>query len=378
MHSGYSMTAEEYYESVQADEEITRRLERRTNENLCGQTRLSCNEPRRRNHLNRIRHKRSFCMALVAIVFILFPALYWALNWAILQVLTLAQTVLIPTAPTHPHPTLAVYKEKLENRYINNTFLQMLQCHQLIVNTTDCWVCGLLPASAAGPTPFIPYPLSCSQSTATWYTIVQTAYSYRTAADKNDQVLSNMNTTQTQAILELKHACVSNTTTAESEDTETHKRENKTFYDRYFTERTYPLAILVYSLRASHCVRGQGKDKVGNSECDKVTVLDDTTSIVLMAPKRTFFICGTNGYTWLPANWSGICYIAFLLPPTFTASSNYHERYYSPRQKRRVYDIEDTAGRKSRRHCYRLFPILGSYDHCTSRQSTDQCNEINN
>ena len=155
----------------------------------------------------------------------------------------------------------------------------MLHQHQLIVNTTECWVCGLIPASAAGPTPFIPYPFSCSGSAATWYAVLKTVY-FQRSTTKNSQVLSIRSPTITQAMTDLRCACANNMANATSEETEAYEKRNQTYYVSYFTgRRTYSHTILVLAHRAPHCVRGQGTDGVGDSECDKVTTLNDTVPL---------------------------------------------------------------------------------------------------
>ena len=99
--------------------------------------------------------------------------------------------------------------------------------------------------------------------------------------------------------------------------------------------------------------------------------MNDTIPPALVASQRTCFICGTNGYTWLPTNWSGTCYIAFLLPPTFTASPDFHKRHYSHRSKRGVIDAKDTAGQEFGDFAKGFFPFWGPMvNSCHIRQLT--------
>ncbi|XP_078518427.1 syncytin-A-like [Lissotriton helveticus] len=85
----------------------------------------------------------------------------------------------------------------------------------------------------------------------------------------------------------------------------------------------------------------RGKTPVGVSLCN-ITITYDNFTPYLHLPTELHFVCGNKAYTWLPPDWSGKCYITFLLPPTFNRDNMYH------RQRRQLPDVDqtDTTGQR--------------------------------
>ncbi|XP_078518918.1 syncytin-1-like [Lissotriton helveticus] len=103
----------------------------------------------------------------------------------------------------------------------------------------------------------------------------------------------------------------------------------------FFPTQEKEVAISVTPRPGTLCLQGQGKIAIGTSLCNTTITYSNFTPY-LSLPSGLHFVCGNKAYTWLPSDWSGTCYIAFLLPPTFNRNNLYH------RQRRRVPDIDQT------------------------------------
>ncbi|KAJ1160689.1 hypothetical protein NDU88_001183 [Pleurodeles waltl] len=106
-----------------------------------------------------------------------------------------------------------------------------------------------------------------------------------------------------------------------------------------------PKTISIRPRQAPLCICGQGRIPVGVSVCN-ATITYNTSTPYLNAPTGLYFVCGSKAYTWLPPGWSGTCYIAFLLPPTFNKPPTYH------RQRRDTVDQTDTSAQLVKEECY--------------------------
>ena len=289
-----------------------------------------------RNHIRKLKYMKRLIgpRGLCLIVSVILLAALTSLGWMLHSIFT---PTIIPTSnPTlHIHENLPLSEETRRKEYVNNTFIQMLHQHQLVVNTTECWVCGLIPASASHPTPFLPYPFTKNGSKYAWFITLKTAYDQRNAT----------NPPMTQFSRDLQKEFNGTNSTGTMEERTAYRQRNSTRLYHYFRgDKPRFIKIAVVAHPAPFCINGQGTIPVGISNCAVTMVLNDTNPPAIVASQGTCFICGINAYVWLTGNWSGQCYIGFLLPPTFTANGDFHKPYV--RIRRGVISNDDTAGQE--------------------------------
>lgn len=258
----------------------------------------------------------------------------------------------------HSHVELPVHLENRRNEFKNNTFITLLQQHQLAINTSNCWVCGLLPHTVAKGMPFITLPFSYEGSCTGWWETNKASYMANTDTKEQSQLRYHLYILCWRG--EKNRACG---TPLEQEAYADHGNRSNKLYYQYMDRRKRSVSpVFVASTKAPFCVQSKGKIRMGDSICNHTVNLNGTNNTRLIAAQGTYFICGDKGYTWLPQGWSGTCYIAFLLPPTYTAPADYHEieplTVYN-RRRRGVIDTEDTAGQEAGDFFAGVIPFWG-------------------
>lgn len=233
-----------------------------------------------------------------------------------------------PTPPEHHHFDLSPGQKSRREWYWDNTFIQILHQNHLVVNTTDCWVCGLLPHSAHRVTPFLPYPFSIRASCIIWLALAQEAFN----RDTTDGGVNDLWMQQFRSELFYKRSGDKNIAKCSTTDmTTTEQDEVKEFLFAHLRAAPLPAIpapiIPIFLQKGLVCIRGLGPIQLGVSSCSIITVtLNTTNSPLFVASKNSYFVCGTNAYGWCRPNWGGVCYLSFLLPPVYTAPSSYHKQ----------------------------------------------------
>ncbi|XP_078529660.1 endogenous retrovirus group PABLB member 1 Env polyprotein-like [Lissotriton helveticus] len=295
---------------------------------------------------------------------ILFCFLLMTTLWILEEHAPAHETFLTTAQPTtmKDHYLISLSPQLRERRkeFWNNSFVQLLHQHNLATNTTNCWICGLLPHATGHSIPFIPSPFSVHGSCLAWLILLQESYtgnatSSRTAAHSSHG--AGRNKTKT-------HFCPLTPSDSTQMDIPAKERiEMQVFnnptrptfsYLRKRTAATLTVALSVINVTGHMCVEGLGTQLVGRSACRFTRTLDSTDPPSFVSSPNMYFICGTKAYTWLPKGWGGTCYISFVLPPTYVAPANHH------RQKR-AKDIEqaDSTGAQFLDAMKGLVPLWG-------------------
>ena len=302
------------------------------------------------------------CKVLILLIALLFCVLLFIAFWCLETYHSTEDKVSTTTVfPKHVFLTLPPSKLAHRKLYQSNTFVQMLHNTHLGSNRSSCWVCGLLPAETQHGMPFVPMPFSLNGSGFAWMELFWENIWRRVEKSWNREVCPDMG--EITGSFEYKericpdamkiyytfiwHAYYMNVwfNGTEEENME-FKRFNVTSRITVFTTRNVskdeviPLKVLPNF--APFCIEGVGTIPVGNSSCEVVITLSTTASPPFIASPNTYFVCGHNAYVWLPYGWTGRCYIAFLLPPTYLAPSNYDRIFHL--HKREVVDQTDTVG----------------------------------
>ncbi|XP_078512350.1 uncharacterized protein LOC144772008 [Lissotriton helveticus] len=312
-----------------------------------------------------LRHSKCFMATVVTLFVSLILSLF---GWLLLIYHPVTSPTPAPTPAEHQYFTLPAHELPRRAEFFNNTFIQMLHHHQLIMNTSNCWVCGLMPHSMIHPVPFFPYPFSISGSCLAWWMLMQDAYTVNGTANSAlgtfwDDFWRNRSghvnapfcpTSSSTSLLSPDELCemvVFNST-------------NRQTFSRFRTRIILPDerdTVNVINVQGRVCIHGLGTKKVGTSTCDITKALNSTSPPKLVASPNTYFICGTAAYTWLPRNWSGSCYLAFLLPPTYSTHAGYHLSMKGAlrRLRRGVISAEDTAGQETEDFFKGFLPFWG-------------------
>ncbi|XP_069065066.1 uncharacterized protein [Pleurodeles waltl] len=288
---------------------------------------------RKIKHLKKLFGPRTTCLAIIVVLLVILACIGWTIHTA-----TEKRQPPTPTsAPMHTHVSLPPEIHARRQEYDNNTFIQMLHQHQLVTNLTDCWVCGHFPHTAAHAFQFPVFPVTaaytCSlMSNVSIQTPLPGSRPVRRPGIITNNTLFEDFILQFQAKIHIACNCTDSPT----------MRRIMTLPRYPLMEYTFgpvsmkPKTISIRPRQAPLCICGQGRIPVGVSVC-KATITYNTSTPYLNAPTGLYFVCGSKAYTWLPPGWSGICYIAFLLPPTFNKPPTYH------RQRRDTVDQTDTS-----------------------------------
>lgn len=271
---------------------------------------------------------------IAALIFALIPlACIFVIAWYLQENHPLHTLISSTSVPKYQPVTLAPHKRGHRSQYMNNTFIQVLHQTHLGYNTTDCWVCGFLPASYKTKAPLIPLPFSFNGSCSAWREFNVVAYLKATDT-----------TVQSQLEKHLFFLCWPKGprvygTPEEKEEFTAYDKSSRlsSFMEREMT-KTAMIPIPVDDQVAPFCIQGNGLIAVGNSTCSH-TVSLNYTSPSLVSSQNTYFVCGDRAYVWLPEGWSGNCYIAFLLPPVYIAPSDYHKTH---RLHKREVEVDQT------------------------------------
>ncbi|XP_078518917.1 uncharacterized protein LOC144784108 [Lissotriton helveticus] len=266
---------------------------------------------------------------------VLFSVVFWIIEeTAPAHNTVLPYTPQPPKIPEHSHALWPDSHFNSHSEFSNNTFIQMLHQFNQVSGTTDCYVCGLLPHATQHTVQFLVFPASSAYTCALMNNLTNVFPSRGYAG----------NLTTFQYFLWTFHA--HNNTICNASDSapmrtimSTPKRG--TWGYTFITIRTKTVAISITSHAGTLCLQGQGKTPVGVSLCNTTMTYDNFTPY-LRLPTGLHFVCGNKANMWLPPDWSGTCYIAFLLSPAFNRDNMYH------RQKRQLPDVDqaDTTGQQ--------------------------------
>ncbi|XP_078497802.1 endogenous retrovirus group PABLB member 1 Env polyprotein-like [Lissotriton helveticus] len=265
-----------------------------------------------------------------------------------------------PTLPSHdlyfvstvsPHSfyLLPQHEQVRRAEFRNNSFIQLLHQHQLVVNTTNCWVCGLMPHTMDKGIPYLVLPYSAQGSARALQTMFRSAldsYPHREPRSANSGP-GPYHKTLARAIADLDRDIFDASLIPEEEE-RAYKELSEAEYSLSVGERQLKSSspIWIVPHLGNFCLKGLGRNpraQFGESACTETYVLPTLSSPVFLPAKGTYFVCYDRAYTWLPHDFSGTCYIANLLPPTFTVASDYHRT----RIVRGVVSKEDTPGQEA-------------------------------
>ncbi|XP_078529621.1 endogenous retrovirus group PABLB member 1 Env polyprotein-like [Lissotriton helveticus] len=269
-----------------------------------------------------------------------------------------------PSTTVSPHKfySLPDHEQMRRMEYLNNSFIQLLHQHQLIVNVTDCWVCGLIPHNTQRGMPYLVLPFSYEGSAWAYLAMFSNAYQNLLRYPSGGSYNGGVDFSHSSLIKGI-------VTMAKIADIIKIPKDEKKAYDGWNITR-YTLSLIdklkqqsstpiwVLAQRGYLCLQINGqntKTKQERSNCSHTYVYTPSTPAPLVASQGTYFICHDKAYTWLPPYFSGTCYIAFLLPPTYTAPADYHKK----RVARGVLDSEDTAGQEGGDFLKGFLPFWG-------------------
>ncbi|XP_078533946.1 uncharacterized protein LOC144820215 [Lissotriton helveticus] len=258
---------------------------------------------------------------ICAFGFIASVAVVAIITWFVEDVIPARDLYVVSTPVPEEHffYTLPYQESKHRLSFVNNTFIQMLHHTHTATNETNCWICGMMPAhQKKGGTPFIPLPFSHNGSCRAWYTLL-----FATRKPAVGRLLFRLNKECHQNKEGYPQA---NGTIWEWEE---YRPDNEStpyiFTNTRDTVESEKFVISVAQAQADLCVQSVGYIPVGVSDCIKVLNIDGLNNSTFLASHNTYFVCGNRGYYRLPAGWSGVCYVSFLLPPVFLAPATYHK-----------------------------------------------------
>ncbi|XP_078506244.1 uncharacterized protein LOC144792493 [Lissotriton helveticus] len=258
---------------------------------------------------------------ICAFGFIASVAVVAIITWFVEDVIPARDLYVVSTPVPEEHffYTLPYQESKHRLSFVNNTFIQMLHHTHTATNETNCWICGMMPAhQKKGGTPFIPLPFSHNGSCRAWYTLL-----FATRKPAVGRLLFRLNKECHQNKEGYPQA---NGTIWEWEE---YRPDNEStpyiFTNTRDTVESEKFVISVAQAQADLCVQSVGNIPVGVSDCIKVLNIDGLNNSTFLASHNTYFVCGNRGYYRLPAGWSGVCYVSFLLPPVFLAPATYHK-----------------------------------------------------
>ncbi|XP_078506000.1 endogenous retrovirus group PABLB member 1 Env polyprotein-like [Lissotriton helveticus] len=265
-----------------------------------------------------------------------------------------------PTPPSHdlnlastisPHSfhLLPQHEQVRRAEFMNNSFVQLLHQHQLVMNTTNCWVCGLMPHTMDKGIPYLVLPYSPQGSARAFQTMFRSAldsYPHREPRSVNLGP-GPYHKSLAIAIADL-YRDIFDASLIPEEEVRAYKDLSEIDYSISVGDRQLKSSspIWIVPHLGHFCLQGLGQNpraQFGKSAFTETYVLPMLSSPVFLTAKGTYFVCYDRAYTWLPRDFSGTCYIANLLPPTFTVASDYHKT----RVVRGVISGEDTAGQEA-------------------------------
>lgn len=276
-----------------------------------------------------VRSTRTIILFILTMLAIIAGISFWTLEeTAPAKHTVLPQATVPPTPPEHSHVPWPDTHLDRHLEFHNNTFIQMLHQFNQVSNATDCYVCGLLPHAAQHTISFLVFPASPAYTCTLMYNLMNV---FPSRYDRG-------NLTTFQPFLWTFHA--NNNTICNASDPPQMRAimstpMQDTWGYTFFPTQEKEVAISITSRPGILCLQGQGQIPVGVSLCNTTMIYDNFTPY-LSLPSGLHFVCGNRAYTWLPSDWSGTCYIAFLLPPTFNRDNMYH------RQRRRVPEVDQT------------------------------------
>ncbi|XP_078496547.1 endogenous retrovirus group PABLB member 1 Env polyprotein-like [Lissotriton helveticus] len=284
---------------------------------------------------------------LILCIFMLFSVMTFLIGYVLFSFRVTFAPTTSPTPPpltvsSHSFHPLPDHESNRRLEFINNSFVQLLHQHQLVMNTTNCWVCGLMPHTTDKGIPYLVLPFSHNGSV--W--AFRTMFIYAREVQPLRSVKDNLKTSAlVKGIVDMIKEEISHENTPEDEIF-AYIGWNVTGYgatlsEKQQTKRSSPIWIVPH--QGHLCLQGIGRNpraQLGKSVCTETYVFGSQTSPAFLAAKGTYFICHDRAYTWLPPDFSGSCFVSFLLPPTYTAAADYHKT----RVVRGVLSKEDTAG----------------------------------
>ncbi|XP_078497606.1 uncharacterized protein LOC144753959 [Lissotriton helveticus] len=316
-----------------------------------------------KTHCAKLLHdKVPLFLSIMILIFCIMACLGWFLHLAFPP----SSPAPLNNTAMHSHVDLPPHLMNRRKEFFNNTFISTLHQHQLVINKTNCWVCGLMPHSVHGGMPFIPLPFGYAGSTYALSMIFSA--SVRNIPETPIKNASTWNEIKTKTVRAVARMVTFTATWGRadiSENTSYSLFNDTTSFRETFSvqKRQTDQGDWAVPHQGLFCVRGKGKgQKMGDSECNKTYTLPDPNFPTMATAPNTYFICGSHARTWLPQGWSGKCYIAFLLPPTYTAPADYHlsdPPTVINRRRRGAIDAEDTAGQEAGDFFKGVIPFWG-------------------
>ncbi|XP_069067753.1 uncharacterized protein [Pleurodeles waltl] len=295
----------------------------------------------------RDKYKRRMCAGknIFVLILMFLLAAIACVSWILYVVFPPSKRVQTPLNDTQEHTHHDLPPHELAHRVAmqNNTFVKLLHYSHQVVNTTNCWVCGRIPPHQdEGGMPLTPFPFSYNGSCEAWFALITAYNRSEMPTDQKDWPWGNLNTVlQTVCYPDEEGLPQANGTVFESEE---YRQDDLTFKLKRPRSQGEggPITISVFKVKGHLCIQKTGTISVGYSECNFTVKFTDHGRSSFQTTRHTYFICGQSAYVRLPYNWGGRCYISFLLPPVFLASSTYHKdhRISAGRYKRYI----DTSG----------------------------------
>ncbi|XP_078497387.1 uncharacterized protein LOC144753633 [Lissotriton helveticus] len=305
---------------------------------------------------------------------------------------------LVPTPsplPEHNMITVDYGEHGMRKGYRDNVFIKTLHHAHAVYNVTDCWVWGLLPSAAYKKDRLLALQLTPVNSCVGWYTLIGMVKFFQ-QPDSLTPRLPDTRSTLTMRVRSLPPSSLGRLFTDGRFDqtfletcckkverfgmpNDTDKvRESFLQLNSSLSYRHPPAAnssghslvpLATVGPSPYFCIQGRGPIKVGDSLCNVTASIRLPLSPSMVTPPNIYFVCGNNGYLWLPEGWGGTCYLAYLLPPVYVAPSDYHKthRRFAIMQglrKRRDLQVEDvdrtdTSGQQFTDFSKGLLPFWG-------------------
>jgi len=171
-----------------------------------------------------------------------------------------------------------------------NTYLALSRKHAKAFNKTNCWVCTKIPHSAVTGIPLLAIPFNLSEWCGYW------------AKEKNWEEQDN----------DLNNHIFTNG----SGNCLRQRNFSNWFWPNFNLSKMPPYFMVERATgKPELCLvqEALGERRLGNSECSNY-VYENHTMGPQVALNNTYFVCGNRAYPWLPVNWSGSCFLSFILP----------------------------------------------------------------
>lgn len=142
--------------------------------------------------------------------------------------------------------------------------------------------------------------------------------------------------------------------------------ENLDWYTRQYNFQKDPPFIKVSLLHGQWCLQRFGNGtQMGESICNTTITLSIDDSVgwsegagdfgsscwmllnptgPLQSPNGTYWVCGTLAYPWLPTNWSGSCYLGYIVPHIHITKLSEHPHILNHIRRRMVAWYEQIFG----------------------------------